>query len=102
MLSDVKRDLFSATKFPTALKIRSLGTLAAVIHKTFLESKLRYLYNLLRSFHHNNGYLFSRPSGSSSSYFCNSVVATSVALPFSPALGLKVPSKNFSNLVRLG
>ena len=95
MLSDVKQDLFSATKFPAALKIRSLETLVAVIHKNFLESKLRYLYNLSRSFHHSNGCLFSRPSGSSSSYFCNSVVATSVALPFSPALGLKVPSKIF-------
>ena len=62
MLSDVKRDLFSATKFPAALKVRSLGTLVAVIHENFLESKLRYLYNLSRSLHHSSGCLFSKPS----------------------------------------
>ena len=102
MLSDVKRDLFSAIKFPAELKSRSLGTLVAVMHKNFLESKLRYLYNNSCSFHHSSGCLFSKPSGSSSSYLCSSVLATSEALPFSPALGLKAQSKNFSNFVRLG
>ena len=74
----------------------------AVIHKNFLESKLQYLYNDSCSFHHSSGCLLSKPSGSSSSYFCSSVLATSEALAFSPALGLKVTSKKFSNFVRLG
>ena len=45
--------------------------------------------------HHSSGCLLSTPSGSSCSYFCNSVLATSKALAFSPALGLKVTSKYF-------
>ena len=98
IFSDVKQDLFSATKFPAALKRRSLGTLVAVIHKNLFESTLRYLYNDSRSFHHSSGCLFSKPSGSSRSYFCSSVLATSAALPFSPALGLKAPSKIFLTL----